>query len=393
MGRDIGGTRATSETIGTILLVSVVVLLASVLFVAFADVVQPPDEPTQTYAIDTQETDDGVVITFDSVHEGDDLTVIADGLPIGTVTDIEAGDQFTVAGVSKGKSISLITRTKGGDERVVYRHEVSKTVPPEKPVLYLTGAEGTSYYAPSAFKPVPKPDHFDVVVAKDGSGDYTSIQSAVDNANSGDVIKVEQGVYYEEVWFQDEDANITLYAPNATLHTPGNPSDGITISHPSHITIIGLTIEGFTRGIFIDVSWRERKDYEFWDVTVRGQRTGIYVKNDIDDVTVRRSEFINNDRAFVYKAEGYWCGDYGCSPRGWEVTHNRFERNTYRLVIDATNAEQTTMYFEENWWGDTSPNEPSYQFVYQDGNVTADYEPYCTNENCTRLNERDTDSP
>jgi len=39
----------------------------------------------------------------------------------------------------------------------------------------------------------------DYYVAQDGSGDFTSIQSAVDAANSGDIIYISPGVYHEEI--------------------------------------------------------------------------------------------------------------------------------------------------------------------------------------------------
>ncbi|MEZ4547545.1 MAG: right-handed parallel beta-helix repeat-containing protein [Thermodesulfobacteriota bacterium] len=78
-----------------------------------------------------------------------------------------------------------------------------------------------------------------VVVAKDGSGDYSSIQNAVDNARAGDTIQVKNGVYNEGVVFKISGTSskpITLinYPGHSPVIDPGRgkypseccPSDG-----------------------------------------------------------------------------------------------------------------------------------------------------------------------
>ncbi|GIW47413.1 MAG: hypothetical protein KatS3mg078_1290 [Deltaproteobacteria bacterium] len=53
------------------------------------------------------------------------------------------------------------------------------------------------------------------MVSLDGSGDYSSIQSAVDVAEPGDTIQVRTGVYKESVWITKSgtpDKPITLMA-------------------------------------------------------------------------------------------------------------------------------------------------------------------------------------
>ena len=44
-----------------------------------------------------------------------------------------------------------------------------------------------------------------VVVARDGSGQYTSIQEAVDDAKSGDTIRIKAGEYQEDVTIHSKD--------------------------------------------------------------------------------------------------------------------------------------------------------------------------------------------
>jgi hypothetical protein len=90
------------------------------------------------------------------------------------------------------------------------------------------------------------------VVAADGSGDYTSIGAAVDNASEGDVIEVRPGTYREAVTVEK---NVTLRAPQgATLN--GSSSSylvaGITVPNGSDVepTIEGFTIREYPYGVW-----------------------------------------------------------------------------------------------------------------------------------------------
>jgi parallel beta-helix repeat protein len=61
-----------------------------------------------------------------------------------------------------------------------------------------------------------------IIVDKFGSGDYTSIQKAVDNATSGDTIHVKAGIYYENVIITKNLTIIGEGPQNTTINTSGS---------------------------------------------------------------------------------------------------------------------------------------------------------------------------
>jgi hypothetical protein len=97
----------------------------------------------------------------------------------------------------------------------------------------LTGEEG----GPAG----PAGDLYDAVVAKDESGDYTSIQTAVDNVSSGAVISVEAGTYDEQVSIDTSDISIFGAGQGETvIDAGGNDGRGIEVNSP------GVTLREFT---------------------------------------------------------------------------------------------------------------------------------------------------
>jgi hypothetical protein len=88
----------------------------------------------------------------------------------------------------------------------------------------------------------------DAVVAKDGSGNYTEIRSAIDATAPGDTILVKGGVY-------DEELNIThslkIVAIDATLRgKSGAPDRAISIDSSVNLSIRGFWIDQYEFGIY-----------------------------------------------------------------------------------------------------------------------------------------------
>ena len=87
----------------------------------------------------------------------------------------------------------------------------------------------------------PAGDLYDTVVAADGSGDYTSIQTAVDNVSSGAVISVEAGTYDEQVSIDTSDVTIFGAGQGETvIDASGNDGRGVEVNNP------GVTLREFT---------------------------------------------------------------------------------------------------------------------------------------------------
>jgi len=80
---------------------------------------------------------------------------------------------------------------------------------------------------------------------------YTTIQSAIENASSGDVIQVESGTYYENLYI---DKKITLMGENKdTTIIDGQGSTVINID-ANDVTITGFTIRSGYNGVYIEDS-------------------------------------------------------------------------------------------------------------------------------------------
>lgn len=113
--------------------------------------------------------------------------------------------------------------------------------------------------------PIPtQPPVSGKIVAKDGSGDYTSISSALAAAKSGDVINVKYGVYNE---------GFTVSLPNITLRAlPGykpviEPNSSLGGSKKIYVSASSFTIDGF----------EIRKGYD--GIKAEGNAHGLTVAN------------------------------------------------------------------------------------------------------------------
>jgi hypothetical protein len=110
----------------------------------------------------------------------------------------------------------------------------------------------------------------DIVVATDGSGDYTSIQNAVDNAAPGDRIKVKSGTYAEQINIY---RNILIYSPSgATVTNTSAISAESAFTIYSDATISGLTLTNWKWGIN---SGGSQSDWSAKGLTITNSYQGI----------------------------------------------------------------------------------------------------------------------
>jgi hypothetical protein len=191
----------------------------------------------------------------------------------------------------------------------------------------------------------------DIVVATDGSGDYTSIQNAVDNATDGDHIKVEPGTYEQHT---EISKNITVYAPNgATIaNTSAVVSNYGRFDVRSGFQIFGEatpTISGFT---LTDWRWAisaggSEGGWTVKDTEIIGGNCGVCAAGTPGDWTVKNVEITNAEPAVSgVSSSGAWSITNTTIQGGkvtlddatgnWTVRNSEF-RNSSDDGIDAVN--------------------------------------------------------
>jgi len=95
-----------------------------------------------------------------------------------------------------------------------------------------------------AYTPDISPSDADIVVSPDGSGDYTSIMTAVSNTAQGDTVYIKPGTYTTpQIDFDDRVAsNVTIVADDATVTSSDLRTVRFSATVSSGLTIRGLTI-------------------------------------------------------------------------------------------------------------------------------------------------------
>jgi parallel beta-helix repeat protein len=171
---------------------------------------------------------------------------------------------------------------------------------------FLETSNGTS---PTASGPAPAT----VTVATDSSGDYTSIQNAVNESTAGAKIVVDPGTYREEVII---DKNVTLVGRDgATLDgstLSGFPS-GFVIPPGSTAapTIAGFRIVGYQEAISAGAFSEPPTtgDFTIRNVTLVNNTGGLNAPNAAGAWTMRDSQVLgtnNNSGIYAYRASGSW---------------------------------------------------------------------------------------
>ncbi len=130
-----------------------------------------------------------------------------------------------------------------------------------------------------------------IIVAKDGSGDYTSIQAALNNSQPGDTIQVKNGTYNEAVHFDksgtpEEPIALVNYPLHSPVIKPGGskPLTDVTNSQRVDIRADWIILQGFE----ITNGWDGITANNHQQITIRGNyihhnhNQGIYTGSSSD---------------------------------------------------------------------------------------------------------------
>jgi hypothetical protein len=144
----------------------------------------------------------------------------------------------------------------------------------------------------------------DAVVAPDGTGDYTSIQNAIDNANTGDRIKVSQATYSESI---DVNKNVDIVAPDgATISPNSNAVSAVALTGGTESRLVNLSIEG-RNSIGLDAR-SSTGDWTAKNIEITGFRFGVTALGSKGDWVINNSKIENsNTRGITPEtSEGNW---------------------------------------------------------------------------------------
>ena len=144
----------------------------------------------------------------------------------------------------------------------------------------------------------------DIVVEPDGSEDYTSIQTAIDNANTGDRIRISQGTYSESI---DVRKNVDIVAPNgATISPSSNAVSAVALDRGTESRLVNLSLEG-TNSIGLDAR-SSTGDWTAKNIEITGFRFGVSALGSTGDWVINNSKIENsNSRGIAPEtSQGNW---------------------------------------------------------------------------------------
>ena len=137
-----------------------------------------------------------------------------------------------------------------------------------------------------------------IYVGGDGSGNYTSIQDAVDNANIGDTLYVFNGVYYENI-FVDKSLNIIGENRNNTI-IDGGKLDSVFTLCADQVTISGFTLRHSkhkypSAGISV-----QSGNNMIFENNMNNNHYGIVLINQASGNTISKNKINNNNHCGIY---------------------------------------------------------------------------------------------
>jgi hypothetical protein len=143
----------------------------------------------------------------------------------------------------------------------------------------------------------------DIIVAKDGSGQYRSINKAVSKAHDGDVIVVRPGTYAEEVEVPDDKENLTLVGsgPDKTIIDADGEYSALSLKG-NGCKASGFTLTGASsHGLYVPDGHQEIENCLIYG---NGDR-GVYISTMLGAGTaeIRHCTIVDNDVSGIYTVD------------------------------------------------------------------------------------------
>jgi len=226
-------------------------------------------------------------------------------------------------------------------------------------------------------------DSTELTVNDDGSGDYETIQAAVDEAESGDTIVVEDGTYDP---FESNVENITITAADGTAPTVTASEEDIkqrkqiVYLGKTDVTFSGIDVEGPARGSGVGVRIGTSAAFEATNAEVSGVEitnvlTGIQAGSNADNSLIRGNNVstaevgvsVIGDSATV---TGNTIEDVNTEGIGVAGTGHTFENNEFNIEGDTPDVR---IYSEEvpTLNGDSSGDKVSVANTLLDSGVSS----------------------
>lgn len=201
-----------------------------------------------------------------------------------------------------------------------------------------------------------------IIVEKDGSGDYNSIQEAINNANINDTIYVGKGIYVEHV-FINKTVHLISDTPTETI-IDGNHTNSVVFVNADNVTIRGFTMRNsgthhtyyeMDAGININAN-NTIVSHCFCD----NNTVGLQVKHKASNMMKHNMLTNNSYGLFLYYASSNTLSnntimhntDYGCylytGSNGNVLRNNSFLKNRFSLRIKSEGNTVFRNLFKDN---------------------------------------------